>query len=152
MEKLLCKYVIPLDTKTKKNSHTIAGCGARCPKCGKYARQFVRNANRTTEYSFLAHGYLHPKPQKPIDEKVHLVYRIYTKTRRRVDDVNLMESLDDILVSAKILADDNRDIIRSRDGTRVLLDIKNPRAEIYIYAYDEEGDSYGRESDEDLHG
>lgn len=137
---LLLTYTIPLDPKTKKNSHRISGCGPRCPVCGKYKKQFVRNGSGTTEFAFRAAKYLHPKPEKPLPGKVHIVYRLYTGTRRRVDDLNLYEALDDILVKERILEDDNRNIIRSRDGSRVLYDKENPRAEIYIYDYKEEND------------
>jgi hypothetical protein len=137
---LLAQYVIPLDPKAKKNSHRIAGCGKRCPVCGKYAKQFVRNADRTTEYGFLVAKYLQPKPPKPIVGPVQLVYKLYTGTWHRKDDLNLYEALDDILVSNGILKDDDRKTIRSRDRSRVLYDKENPRAEIYIYTYNEEED------------
>lgn len=137
--KPLQTYVIPLDPKTKKNSHRIAGCGPRCPVCGKYQKQFIRNGKTTTDFAFRAAQFIHPRPQQPIIQPIRLVYRIYTGTRRRVDDLNLYEALDDILVSARVLEDDNRSIIRSRDGSRVLYDKENPRAEIYIYEYQEEG-------------
>lgn len=137
---LLQTYVIPLDTKTKKNSHRIAGCGPRCPMCGKFQKQFIRNGNATTDFAFRAAQYLRPRPEKPYGGEVHLVYRVYTGTRRKVDDLNLYEALDDILVENGILLDDNRKIIRSRDGSRVLYDKENPRAEIEIYEYREEED------------
>lgn len=136
----LARYTIPIDPRTKKNSHRISGCGKRCPVCGKYAKQFVRNADTTTEFSFAAAKYLKPKPKKPIDEPIHLVYRLYTQTRHRKDDLNLYEALDDILVKEGILKDDDRSIIRSRDGSRVFYDKENPRSEIYIYKYREEAD------------
>ena len=139
---LLARFVIPLDPKAKKNSHRIAGCGKRCPVCGKYAKQFIRNADKTTEYGFAAGQYLHPRPPKPIEGPVWLVYKLYTATWHRKDDLNLYEALDDILVSNGILKDDDRKTIRSRDGSRVLYDKENPRAEIYIYSYSEEED-YG---------
>lgn len=142
--KELAHYTIPLDPKTKKNSHRIAGCGPRCPVCGKYKKQFVRNADKTTEYSFSAAKYLHPKPQKEIEGPVHLIYRLYTETWHRKDDLNLYEALDDILVKEGILKDDDRKTIRSRDGSRVLYDKENPRAEIYIYEYREEDDVWLR--------
>lgn len=138
----LAHYMIPLDPKAKKNTHRIAGCGTRCPVCGKYAKQFVRNADKTTEYGFKAAKYLHPKPKKPLEGPVHLVYRLYTQTWHRKDDLNLYEALDDILVKEGILADDDRKTIRSRDGSRVLYDKDNPRAEIYIYEYREEDDPW----------
>lgn len=139
---LLAQYLIPLDPRAKKNSHRIAGSGPRCPMCGKFQKQFIRNGSTATDFAFRAAQYLHPKPEKPIGEQVHLIYRIYTGTRHKKDDLNLYEALDDILVKEKILEDDNRNIIRSRDGSRVLYDKENPRAEIYIYEYKEEDDHW----------
>lgn len=139
---LLAQYVIPLDPRAKKNSHRIAGSGPRCPMCGKFQKQFIRNGSTATDFAFRAAQYLHPKPLKPYGQQVHLIYRIYTGTRHKKDDLNLYEALDDILVKEKILEDDNRSIIRSRDGSRVLYDKDNPRAEIYIYDYKEEDDPW----------
>lgn len=138
--KLLYQYVIPLDPRTKKNSQMIAGTGAKCRMCGKPARQFIRQGNVNTEYAYKAGRFLFPKPPEPIGGKVKLVYRLYMKTRRKVDDLNLYAALDDILVKEKILSDDNISIIRDRDGSRVFYDKENPRAEVYIYEYGEEED------------
>ena len=137
---LLAQYVIELDPRSKKNAHRISGCGKRCPVCGKYERQFIRNGQSTTDYAFKAVKYLQPRPQKPIIGPVQLVYKLYTGTWHRKDDLNLYEALDDILVTNGILADDDRKTIRSRDGSRVLYDKDHPRAEIYIYSYSEEAD------------
>lgn len=144
---LLAQYVIPLDPRTKKNSHRISGCGKRCPVCGKYERQFVRNGESTTDYSFKAAKFLQPRPQKPIEGPVWLIYKLFTQTWHRKDDLNLYEALDDILVTNGILKDDDRKTIRSRDGSRVLYDKENPRAEIYIYSYSEEEDNDNRNKD-----
>ena len=141
---LLAQYVIPLDPRTKKNSHRISGCGKRCPVCGKYERQFIRNATKTTDYAFKAVKFLRPKPARPIEGPVWLVYKLYTQTWHRKDDLNLYEALDDILVTNGILKDDDRKTIRSRDRSRVLYDKENPRAEIYIYSYSEEEDNEDR--------
>lgn len=149
---LLAKYIIPLDPRTKKNSHRISGCGSRCPVCGKYARQFIRNAKTSTDFAFLAGQYLHPKPEEPVSSPVHLVYRLYTATWHRKDDLNLYEALDDILVTNGVLKDDDRKIIRSRDGSRVFYDKEFPRAEIYIYEYEEKEDSYVGEWNPDVYG
>lgn len=136
--KELARFTIPLNPKPKKNTHRIAGSGARCPICKKYKKQFVRNGNATTEFAFAAARFLRPKPDKPISGTVHLVYRLYRETKHRVDDLNLYEALDDLLVKEKILSDDNINIIRSRDGSRVYYDKDNPRAEIFIYEFNEE--------------
>lgn len=146
---LLAQYTIPLDPRTKKNAHRIAGCGPRCPVCGKYKKQFIRNGKTTTDFAFKAGQYVHPRPPKPVDTPVVLIYKLYTQTWHRKDDLNLYEALDDILVSCGILKDDDRKIIRSRDGSRVLYDKEHPRAEIYIYEYREEEDREIR--NEDVH-
>lgn len=147
---LLYHYIIPLDPRTKKNSHRIAGRGSRCPLCGKYKQQFIRNGSTTTEFAFKAAQFLNPRPPVPLDQPVQLVYRLFTETRHRKDDLNLYENLDDILVHELVLKDDDRKIIRSRDGSRVLYDKDNPRAEIYIYDYREE-DDYAIQH-QDVHG
>jgi Holliday junction resolvase RusA-like endonuclease len=53
-------------------------------------------------------------------------------TQRRVDLVNLIEALQDVLVKAGVLADDNSSIVVSTDGSRVALDRRNPRTEVEI--------------------
>ena len=142
MELLLAQYVIPLDPRTKKNHMTIVGTGPKCPKCGKRKKQFVRQGAAHSKYAFESAQYLNPRPRLPIEEPVHIVYRLFMQTKRRVDDLNLYASLDDILVHEKILKDDCIKFIRSRDGSRVLYDKENPRAEIYIYSYGEEEDTW----------
>ena len=135
---LLAEYVIPLDPRTKKNSQMIAGTGARCPKCGKRAKQFIRQGRANTEYAARAAQYLRPRPREPLAGPVLVEYRLYMKTRRKVDDLNLYAALDDILVREGVLKDDNITVIRSRDRSRVFYDRDNPRAEIRIYEYTQE--------------
>lgn len=121
---------------------TIAGTGPRCPYCGKRKRQFVRQGSANTKFSFESAKFLFPKPEQPYEGEIHIIYRLYMQTRRRVDDLNLYASLDDILVNEKIIKDDSMKYIRNRDGSRVLYDKESPRAEIYIYDYREEDDSW----------
>lgn len=131
---LLASYVIPLDTRTKKNHQTIAGSGPKCPLCGKRKKQFIRQGHANTAYTAQAAQYLSPRPPRPIEGPVWIQYRIFMKTRRRVDDLNLYASLDDLLVKEGVLQDDNISVIRCRDGSFVGYDKEAPRAEIYIYA------------------
>ena len=90
------------------------------------------------EYEKRAGYYLRPKPQQPIRSPVTVRATFYMPTRRRVDTANLHAALHDILVKHKILADDNRDVIASTDGTRTFYDKDNPRTEVEIIPY--EGD------------
>jgi hypothetical protein len=137
IEELLAQYVIQLDPRTKKNHMSICGTGPKCPKCGKRKKQFVRQGRAHDKFAFDAARFLTPRPKETISDEVHLVYKLYMQTRRRVDDLNLFASLDDILVQEKILADDSIRYIRNRDGSRVFYDKENPRAEIYIYRHEE---------------
>ena len=135
---LLYQTVIETEPRTKKNHQMIAGTGRKCPVCGKREKQFIRQGSANTEFVLRAAHFLHPKPAKPITGKVKVVYRLYMGTRRKVDDLNLYAALDDLLVGQKVLSDDNVQIVRDRDGSRVLYDKQRPRAEIYIYRFTEE--------------
>jgi hypothetical protein len=137
IEELLAQYVIFLDPRTKKNHMSIVGTGPKCPKCGKRKKQFVRQGRAHDKFAFDAARFLTPRPKEPISTEIHLVYKLYMQTKRKVDDLNLYASLDDILVHEGILADDNIRYIRNRDGSRVFYDKENPRAEIYIYRHEE---------------
>lgn len=72
------------------------------------------------------------RPRSPISARVNVRCVYYMKTARRVDLANLIEATTDILVKAKVLADDNSQIVAAHDGSRVDYDKKNPRAEIWI--------------------
>lgn len=118
----------------------IAGSGSRCPYCGKFQKQFIRQGHAHSEYTMKAYHYLHPKPDSPIDTPVRVQYLFYMATHRKVDSLNLAAAADDLLVLADILKDDNSAIVNNHDGTRVLYDKENPRTEVYIYTYQEDAD------------
>lgn len=73
-----------------------------------------------------------PTLDAPIDYPIELACEFYMPTHRRVDAVNLLQAVCDILVKYKVIADDNSNIIASFDGTRVLYDKEQPRTEITI--------------------
>lgn len=130
---LLYSASIPIDPRTKKNHMQIVGSGPRCPVCKKPSRQYVRQSAASSKFAFDAAHFLLNRPPAPIQGPVHLVYRLYMHTRRRVDDLNLYENIDDILVENRILADDSIRVIRCRDGSCVRYDKENPRVEIEIH-------------------
>ena len=134
---VLWSGVIKGDPRTKKNSMMIVGSGARCPRCRKFAKQWVKQSTQHDAWYKDASRQLVAKPQQPISGPVHLVYLVYTQTRRIVDDLNLYAAVDDLLVNNEILDDDNTRIVKSRDGSRVRYDPYRPRVEITIMASDE---------------
>ena len=125
-------YVIMGDPRTKKNHQMIAGTGSKCPMCKKPTKQWIRQGNIHDEYAESAKLYLIPRPSKPIECAVNVKCLFYMQTRRRVDTLNLLATIDDLLVEVGILADDNCRIVVAHDGSRVLYDKENPRTEITI--------------------
>lgn len=130
------KYIIKGDPRTKKNSLMIAGAGKRCPVCKKFDKQWIRQGKAHDEFSTVALWQLRPRPKEPISCPVNIKCLFYMQTRRRVDSLNLLAAIDDLLVDAKILADDNSQIVVAHDGSRVLYDKDNPRVEIFITKMD----------------
>lgn len=125
-------YTVKGDPRTKKNSQKIAGAGRRCPRCGKFEKQWIRQGDAHDKFAEAAGWQLRPRPRVPIDYPVNICYRFYMATNRIVDQLNLEAAMDDILISVGILKDDNCRIVKGHDGSRVLLDRDNPRTEIYI--------------------
>ena len=72
-------------------------------------------------------------PSEPISKQVTVKCTFYRETKRRVDLTNLLEAIDDILVTAGVLEDDCCTILVSHDGSRVILGSDEPRTEIEIF-------------------
>lgn len=126
------KYTIKGDPRTKKNHQMIAGSGKRCPVCRKPEKQWVRQGHAHDEYAETAKWQLRPVPSRPIECPVNVKCLFYMKTRRVVDQLNLLATVDDLLKDTGIIADDNCRIVVGHDGSRVLYDKENPRTEIII--------------------
>lgn len=134
------RYTIPGDPRTKKNHMMIAGSGGRCPVCGKPAKQWIKQGKAHDEFAQRAAWYLKPRPEQTINRPVNVKCLFYMATRRRVDGLNLLAAIDDLLVSCGILADDNSEIVRGHDGSLVLHDKDHPRVEITITEVQGNGD------------
>lgn len=126
---MICKYWIPIDPKTKKNSQQIVTI--KNPKTKKLRSMIIPSA-AYKKYEKEAIRYITP-PETPIDYPVQVVCLFFMATRRRVDLNNLLECATDVLVKAGVLADDNSNIVVSHDGSRVCYDKEHPRTEIYIH-------------------
>lgn len=123
------RYLIPTAPVSKKNSQRIVTNRAT-------GRPFIIQSQQYEDFETTASYFLKPKPEKPIDYPVTVKCLFYMPTHRRVDTSNLVAAVHDILVKCQILADDNRDIIASTDGTRTFYDKANPRVEIEITKYE----------------
>lgn len=124
-------YIIPTAPASKKNSQRIV-------TNSKTGKPFILQSQKYEDYEAYASYFLRPKPEKPIDYPVTVRCIFYMPTHRRVDKSNLEAAAHDVLVKYGILADDNRDIIASTDGSRVFYDKQNPRTEITIEPFEEE--------------
>ncbi len=119
------KFTLPLRPVSKKNSGQIVMIGGS-PRLlpSKQYRQFEKD---TLPY------FLRVKIQTgEINYPVNVQCLFYVETHRRVDLCNLLNAVDDSMVTAGLLIDDNRDIIAAHDGSRVYYDKENPRIEIEI--------------------
>lgn len=116
------KFTIPIAPITKKNSQRIVQVNGR---------PLILPSQKYKEYEASCRAFM-PRMKKPIDFPVNVECIYYMPTRRRVDLTNLLEATADILVRYGILADDNRNVLYSVDGSRVFYDKTKPRTEIYI--------------------
>ncbi len=127
----MIKFTIPLPPITKKNSQQIRYRYTHDKKTGNPKRApYIAQSEAYTDYEAAALWFI-PKGQT-INKPVNVKCVFYMPTKRKVDKSNLEAAAHDIFVAAGLLADDNRDIIASTDGSRVFYDKDNPRTEVEI--------------------
>ena len=119
----MIKFTIPLPPISKKNSQRIMINRTT-------GKPFIMPSEQYKQYESNAMWFV-PRGRR-IDSPVNVKCLFYMPTRRKVDLTNLLEAIDDIMVKAGLLADDNSEIVESHDGSRVLYDKDRPRTEIYI--------------------
>ena len=117
------KFTIKVEPRTKKNSMRVFQRNGRTIVIPSKAYEDFENQCLMQIYN---------SKNKPINFPVNIKAIFYMKTKRKVDLTNLLEAVDDMLVQAKIIEDDNRNILASHDGSLVLYDKENPRIEIEI--------------------
>ena len=109
---------------TKKNSQRILMTRA--------GRPFIMPSKQYEQYRRDCLRQIQGGKKFGVNRPVNIKYLFYMQTRRKVDLTNLEESLDDILVDAGVIVDDNSNIVAGHDGSRVLYDKESPRVEIEI--------------------
>ena len=119
----MLNFTVNLPPISKKNSQQIMTNKAT-------GRPFIMPSKKYKEYEKAALWYI-PK-NIFINYPVNVKCLFYMSTRRKCDLTNLLEAIDDVMVKAGLLADDNFSIVQSHDGSRVLYDKENPRTEVYI--------------------
>lgn len=126
---ILFQAMIPLNPRTKKNNQRII--------TNKRTKRSMIVQNDIYKQYEKDSGWFLKKPEHPISEPVNVKCIFYRDSRRRVDQTNLLEAIDDILVKYGVLADDNFEIIACHDGSRVKVDREHPRTEIEITRFRE---------------
>ena len=123
-------YTIPLPPISKKNSQQIL-------TNHRTGKPFIAPSSSYKRYEQQAMLYLTPRPKTPLAGRYRVTTVFYMPTRRKCDLSNLIEAAHDLLVHAKILADDNYTVIAGVDGSRVFYDKEHPRTEITITEMEE---------------
>lgn len=116
-------FTIPLQPISKKNSQQIL-------VNRKTGKPFITPSKAYKDYERNALFFI-PRIET-ITEPVNVKCLFYMGTRRKCDLTNMLEAVDDTLVHAGVLADDNYTIVAGHDGSRIYYDKENPRTEIYI--------------------
>lgn len=123
------KIVINEPPRSKKNSMQIVKVKGR---------PIIVQSVKYKEYEKACAKYFIGWKQEPIDYPIRVKCEFYRATKHRVDLTNLLASILDILTKYGVIADDNRDVVVSVDGSRVFYDKANPRTEIEITQYEGE--------------
>ena len=117
----MIKFTIPIAPITKKNHGQIIYRNGK-PRMipSKQYLQYEKDCK-----------WFMPKCET-ISEIVNIKAVFYMPTRRRVDLVNLLQALLDVLVKYEIIEDDNSKVVYSMDGSYVSYDKERPRTEVEI--------------------
>lgn len=126
----MIKFIIPIKPVTKKNSQQIIPIKT---KTGKMRHIIIPSAEyKKFEKECLPYLNRVKAQIGVVNYPINLKCIFYTDTKRKIDLPNLLNAIDDAMVKAGLIVDDNRDIIAGHDGSRVYYDKLNPRIEIEI--------------------
>lgn len=118
-------FAIDLPPRSKKNSQQIL-------TNRKTGRPFIMPSAAYKAYQKAALMLIPAEARQRIDWPVNVKGVFYMPTRRACDLTNMLEAMDDVLVDAGVIADDNCNVIAGHDGSRVLYDKEHPRTEVTI--------------------
>lgn len=114
------EFTIELPPTTKKNHQEIIYVSGH-PR--------IIQSKQYRKYEKEAAWYV---PRLSIDRPINVEAVFYMQSRRRVDLVNLLQALCDVMVACGTITDDNAKVIVGFDGSRVDYDKKRPRTEVRI--------------------
>lgn len=120
------KFTLNVKPRTKKNHSQLVTLktGRQMMLPSKQYREFEKEVINEVETNC---GNI-----KTIDYPINLKCSFFKEKNYRSDLTGYLQAIQDALVKAKLLLDDNSNIVASTDGSRVFLDRNNPRIEIEI--------------------
>lgn len=118
------EIILNVSPVTKKNHGRIITL--------RNGRSFVLPSEAYIKFEKECDELIENKYRKEIDFPINAKCIFYMKTKRKVDLTNLLNAAMDMLVATKVIKDDNSEIIKSHDGSRVMYDKDNPRVEITL--------------------
>lgn len=120
------KFTIPVAPRTKKNSQSFVTLktGRTLLLPSKTYKEFEKNVVLWAKANLF--GF------KPISNPVNMDCKFYMDKNYKSDLVGYLQAIQDALIKAKVIEDDNHNIISTVNGSEVLLDRKNPRIEVTI--------------------
>lgn len=120
------KFTIPVKPRTKKNHgqiiHTKTGRHIMLP-----SQQYKEFEKDVIKYVTAEFGNI-----EPIDFKCNLKCTFYKDRNYQSDLVGYLQAIQDALVKAGVLKDDNTNIVNTVNGSEVRHDKNNPRIEVEI--------------------
>ena len=120
------KFTIPVKPRTKKNSQSFVTL--------KNGRTILLPSKPYKEFESLSVKYIEYELGniETIDYPINLKAWFFKDKNYKSDLVGYLQALQDTLVKAKILQDDNTKIVFSTDGSRIFHDKNYPRIEVEI--------------------
>lgn len=131
------KFTIPVKPRTKKNHMQLVTLktGRQMLLPSKAYKQFEKEV-----LNFVAENPLIIKSNEefklPIQDRINLKCTFYKEKDYKADLAGYIQAIQDALVKAGVIADDNHKIIESTNGSKVKLDRDNPRIEVEIIKKD----------------
>ena len=122
------KFTLNVKPRTKKNHSipVILKTGRIVNLPSKAYKEFEKEALMHLKTMTI------PYTKNPIDYPINLKCVFYKDRNYKADLIGYLQAIQDTLVKAEILADDNHNIVYSTNGSRVELDRENPRIEVEI--------------------
>lgn len=119
-------FTIPIAPRTKKNHSQLVTLktGRQVLLPSKQYKQFEKEIIKWVNLNY-------PNIE-PISDKVNMCCKFYKDKDSKADLVGYLQAIQDALVKAGMLEDDNHRIIATTDGSEILLDRNNPRIEVTI--------------------